>query len=357
MKIHQILTALSYGDAISNEAIEIRDSLRRMGYHSDIFAKYIHPKVSKYTKNLNEYKKNADNIVIYHFPLAGFEVTEFVKQLPDIKILIYHNFTPHYFFKNINNNLYNACIHGSDELKTLRNIVKLALGDSEYNKNELEDYGFYNTGILPILIDYSKYNKAPNRKIITKYNDDYINLIFVGRIAPNKMQEDLIKIFYYYKKINPKSRLFLVGSYNGMEKYVLQLKEMVKKFGLNDVIFTGHTSFDSMIAYYHLADVFLCMSGHEGFCVPLLESMYFNIPIVAYNSTAVPYTLGNSGILVYEKRYDEVAEIINLLINDESLKQKIVKKQKERFKDFDKSKTEEKLKNYIETLINSTIKE
>ena len=354
MKIHQILPSLSYGDAVSNDAIEIRNALKRMGYDSDIFAKYIDPKVSKFARHLNQYKKTANNIVIYHFSLAGFDVTDFVKQLPDLKILIYHNITPENFFKDINDELYYICKNGRVELKTLSKVVKLGLGDSEYNKNELDSFDFRNTGILPILIDFSKYNVCPNKKIVKKFDDDYVNLLFVGRISPNKKQEDVIKSFYYYNKLNPKSRLFFVGSYNGMEKYFFQLEKLVNKLNLADVVFTGKTTFDEMIAYYHLADIFLCMSEHEGFCVPLLESMFFNIPIIAYNSTAIPYTLGNSGILVKEKRSDEIAEIINLVINDKSLRTRIVKIQNERLKDFEISKTEEKIKNYLD--INLKIK-
>lgn len=344
---------MSYGDAVSNDAIEIRGALRRMGYDSEIFAKYIHPKVSKFVKPLKKYKKSPENIVIYHFSLAGLDVTEFVKTLSDIKILIYHNITPNDYFININDELYTMCRIGRDELKTLSKIAQIALGVSEYNKNELDINGFKNTGVLPILLDYSKYDLRPDKAVMEKFDDGFINLLFVGRISPNKKQEDLIKAFYYYKKINPKSRLFLAGSYKGMEKYFNPLQAMVKRLSLKDVIFTGEVSFEEMIAYYRLSDIFLCMSEHEGFCVPLVESMYFKIPIIAYNSTAVPFTLANSGLLVNEKRYDEIAEMINLVIQDESLRNKIIKVQNERLKDFESTKIEKTLENYIDSLINS----
>jgi GT2 family glycosyltransferase/glycosyltransferase involved in cell wall biosynthesis len=351
IKIHQIVPSLRDGDAIGNEVIEIRNALRRMGYDSEIFAEYIHPNVSKIARQLHEYKKNADNTVIYHFGVAGFEITEFVKHLPDKKILIYHNVTPPHFFKNINDSIFKSCLYGRNELNTLNKFVMLALGDSEYNKYELDNHGYNNTGILPILIDFSKYNISPNKETIQKFNDDYVNLIFVGRISPNKKQEDLIKVFYYYQKINPKSRLIIVGSNIDMEKYFDKLQKLIKKLNLTDVFFTGQTSFDEMIAYYNLADVFLCMSEHEGFCVPLLEAMYFNVPIIGYNSSAVPYTLGGCGIIVNEKRYEEIAELINLLINDELIRKKIIENQKIRLLDFDMSKTEQKLKKYIQSVI------
>lgn len=112
------------------------------------------------------------------------------------------------------------------------------------------------------------------------YKDDgYTNFIFVGRVAPNKKQEDVIRAFYCYKKYcNPKSRLFIVGSYNGMERYYHRLRRYVGALELDNVVFTGHIPFAQILAYYHLADLFLCMSDHEGFCVPLVEAMYFNLP-------------------------------------------------------------------------------
>lgn len=354
MEIHQILPALSYGDAVSNDAIEIRNALRNMGYVSNIYAKYVHEIISKDACPLNKYKKNPNNIVIYHFSLGDLDVTKFVKLLPDTKILIYHNITPYYYFKGINDELAQLCRNGRYELKSLRKDIKHAFGVSEYNRKELLDYGFINTDVLPIIVDFSKYDLNPNNKIIQNFDDGYVNLLFVGRIAPNKKQEDLIKIFYNYKKINSKSRLILLGSCKGMDKYFMKLQEIVRRLNLTDVVFTGQTSFDEMLAYYHVADVFLCMSEHEGFCVPLLECMYLNVPIIAYNSTAIPYSLGNCGILVNEKRFDEIAEMINLLINDNTLRKKIVSGQRKRLQDFERIKIENKLRNYIENVFNSS---
>jgi glycosyltransferase involved in cell wall biosynthesis/SAM-dependent methyltransferase len=353
-----VLPALIYGDAVSNHAIEIREILRNFGYNSNIYAKWIHPKVAKFAKPIDKYKKNAANIVIYHLSLAGLDVSDFVKRLPDTKVLIYHNITPHHYFEGIYDTLYDLCKQGREELKLFNGITKLALGVSEYNRQELERYGFKDTGVLPIIIDYSKYEIGPDKETMRKYdNGGYVNLLFVGRISPNKRIEDLIKVFYYYKKINPKSRLFIVGSSESMEKYLARLHELVKNLELSDVVFTGLVSFKEMVTYYRIADVFLCMSEHEGFCVPLLESMYFNIPIIAYNATAVPYTLANCGVLVNEKHYDEIAEMVHLLISDVTLRKKIVDRQNERLKDFEGLKMEKKLKNYIDYSINSTKKE
>ncbi len=350
MQIHQILPSISYGDAISNHALEIKKILKSWGYKSEIYAQHIHPKLVYNAKIYTQYKKlsSPENILIFHFSI-GSEVSKFVKTLNDKKILIYHNITPYNYYIGINDTLVHLLRKGREELKEYSDIIDLALGDSEYNRKELAELGFKNTGILPIIVDFEAYKQEPDRKVLDKFEDDYINFIFVGRLSPNKKQEDVIKTFYYYNKcIDQHSRLFLVGSYNGMEKYYAQLKELVKQLNLKNVYITGQVDFKELLAYYKLADVFISMSEHEGFCVPLLESMYFDIPIIAYNSTAVPYTLKGSGILVNEKRYENVAEMVQILVKDERIQNKIIESQRLRLKQFEKSKLETVLKKYIE---------
>jgi len=350
IQIHQIHPTVSYGDAIGNDMVEIQSVLRKLGYNSNIYAQYIHPKIHG-VKNYVEYKKvsSSENILIMHYSIGyGSDFFAFVKSLPDKKILIYHNITPPEYYRDINSEYEYHIKIGREELRNVRNIVELALGDSEFNRQELVKLGFKNTGVLPIIIDLNKYGMNGNQKIIRKYDDSLVNILFVGRFGPNKKIEDIIKCFHYYNKyINPNSRLFLVGSYDGMDKYYDKLKVLANKLNLKNVCFTGHVSFEELISYYKLADIFITMSEHEGFCVPLLESMYFKIPIIAYHSTAIPYTLGDTGILVNNKDYEEIAELVNLLVEDDELRRKIVKKQTERLNDFERSKIENILKGYI----------
>ena len=101
------------------------------------------------------------------------------------------------------------------------------------------------------------------------------------------------------------------------------------------MIFPGHIKFNDILAYYKVADVFLCMSEHEGFCVPLVESMFFQVPILAYDSTAIASTLGGSGILFREKRMTEVAGLIDRVVKDPDLRARMIAAQDDRLKDFD----------------------
>lgn len=354
MEIHQVVQALSYGDAVSNNAIALRNIFREMGYRSEIYTRWFDPRVSKYVRPLNKYKGKNSNILFYHFPLAGGEVTEFVKQLPDKKVLIYHNITPPEFFFKYDKSSALKCAEGLKEIKELAGHFELALGVSEFNRQDLHKFGFKNTGVLPIFSDFSKFDSTNDNKPEHGSNG-VVNFLFVGRLAPNKCFEDVIKSFFCYNRfINEKSRLYLVGS-KQIRTYTSHLELLVKDLGLTDsVVFTGSVKDEELKCYYKHADLFLCMSEHEGFCVPLLEAMHFHIPIIAYRSTGIPYTLGNSGLIVDEKDYIKIAELINIVLQDEKLRETIIARQDIRLKDFDRDMVAEKLFSVIDNVYSAT---
>jgi len=353
IEIHQMVPSLTNGDALGDETLEICKILNLWGYKSYIYTNQMSSKCKDFARDYREYSdiSSKDNILIFHFSI-GSDMSEFVRNLPDKKIIIYHNITPPEFFVGYNDVFVDLATRGRKELAQFAGIADLALGVSEYNRKELESLGFERTGVLPFIVDLDKYSQEPDKKIMREFTDDYINFLFVGRIVPNKRQEDVIRIFYYFNKyINSKSRLFLVGTYMNMNKYYVRLNELIERLKLKNVYITGHVDFKELLAYYRLADIFISMSEHEGFCVPLIESMYFNIPIVAYNSTAIPIILHDAGILVNKKAYEDIAELVNILICDKTLRAKIIKNQQSRLKYFNKSETEEMLKKYISMIL------
>jgi glycosyltransferase involved in cell wall biosynthesis len=352
MKINQVLPAMSYGDAVSSDAIEIKKLLEDMGYSSEIYAKYIHPKCSEYANQLSDYNGNSKNLLLYHFSLAGLDVTDFVKSLPDIKVLIYHNITPPEYFDDYDTNLSYMCSKGRAELKAISKDFYLGIGVSEYNRNELNELGFKRTEVIPIIINFSKYDEYDINLVNDLSRNNAVNFLFVGRIAPNKMHIDIIKTFYYYNKyINNNSRLFLVGD-KQIARYVLKIEDKIKELGLSENVFlTGMVPDKKLASYYRSANIFLCMSEHEGFCVPLLEAMYFRIPVIAYASTGIPYTLNDAGILLHKKNYIEIAELANIVINNKLLSNKLVKKQEERCNEFNRDRIRPKLNELIKRII------
>lgn len=348
--INQLLPTISYGDAVSNSAINMMKVLRNMGYQSKIYAQNIDPRLKQYAEPYSKCPKNEP--VIYHLS-TGSELSLQLLNFTDKKIILYHNITPSNFFRGYNGTIQSLCEDGRHQLQMLSQYTDYALADSEYNRRELISNNYKNTQVTPIIINFEDYQKTPSQEVVNKYkNDGYKNLLFVGRMAPNKKQEDIIKSFYYYKKyINPKSRLFLIGSSSGMERYHQEITELVNYLELDDVYIMGHVSFNEILAYYKIADLFISMSEHEGFCVPLLEAMQFKIPILAYKSSAVGETLANGGFLVDEKNYKYIAELINIILTNENLKNIMINNQKARLDYFSKEKTTMIFQNQIKEVL------
>lgn len=351
IKIIQVIPTLAFGDAVSNNTINVFNILKKSGYETYIYAEHIDYRLKKIAKHISKLKKVKKDDIIIYVKSTGSDLSFKLEKFKCKKIMRYHNITPANFFKNYNETAYENSKYGRIGLKYAQKYIDYVLADSEYNKKELLELGYRNVEVLPILISFNDYEKKPDKKILNKYKDEKTNILFVGRIVPNKKQEDIIKTFYYYKKyVNNNSRLIFVGNDSGFESYSRLLKKLVRSLDLEDVIFTGHISFSEILAYYHLADLFLCMSEHEGFCVPLVESMYFEIPIISYNSSAIEETLGDSGILVNKKDYFLLSELMDLVLSDENLRKAIIGKQKKRLEFFRSKEIENKFLDFIKNI-------
>jgi glycosyltransferase involved in cell wall biosynthesis len=355
MKIYQLVPAMHYGDAVGDSVRLIRDLLQTHGHSCDIYSITIDEILKDEIKEWEAFSAGyvADSITILHFVLPS-PMTEPFAHLPGGKILIYHNITPADFFKPYDRELATIARVGRQQLRSLATSVHLALGDSEYNREELEELGFHPTGVFPIPFDSSRYQQVADPMVIRMFSDEAINLLFVGRVAPNKKIEDLIKLSTYFKNyFTSKFRLIIVGKTDRVKRYYYQLLQLVEDLKLDrkEVIFTGHIDFSQLISYYKVADLFLSLSEHEGFCVPLLESMFFQLPILAYNCTAIPHTLGESGILINQKELAEIAELCYFIARDNDIRKQIIDKQNKRLKHFSLEKTEKRLLAFIDEVM------
>jgi glycosyltransferase involved in cell wall biosynthesis len=319
--VHQVLASLGYGDAIGHEVLGIQRVLRQAGYESEIFVETADRRLEDLTVDYLELPEasHPDNIVIHHFSI-GSRASRIAYALPDRMVLIYHNITPPEYFVDVHPLLVQQCFLGRRELGLYASRCELALGDSEYNRRELESAGFPRTDVLPVVPDFAHLAGPPNYISASSFDDDWVNLLFVGRIIPNKRIDDVIRWFHAYKQtINPRSRLLLVGSHGGFERYLAMLHNFIARIGATDVHFRGHVSNEELVAYYELADIFLCASEHEGFCVPLIEAFHMGVPVIAYAATAVPATMDGGGVLVTTKDPTIVAEVIDTLVTDEAV--------------------------------------
>lgn len=354
MRIVQLLPTLSFGDAIGNDTVALKKAISDMGYISEIYAENIDKRLPSDTaKNISRLKDlKKDDVLIYH-KSTGTDLTFKIQGFQCRKIMIYHNITPPEFFRPYSTAAASLTEYGYKGVEHLRDKVDYCLADSAYNKSELLRMGYTcPIDVLPILIRFEDYKQSPAKGIMSRYGDGKRNLIFVGRIAPNKKQENVIRAFYQYKRLDPDSRLILVGSYTGMENYYERLVKYAGALGLkDDIVFTGHIKFNEILAYYRLADVFVCMSEHEGFCVPLAEAMFFDVPIIAYDTSAIGDTLGGSGILLDSNDPVFAAGVIRRVLTDELLKKQIIEGQRRHLEDFSYERIrdifEKQLKDFI----------
>ena len=239
MKIIQLLPTMSFGDAVSNDAAAIRRMLSDMGYETAVYAANIDPRLLEGSVLHWREMRNlqADDLVIYHGS-TGDPLNSMIPSLGSRKMMIYHNITPADFFRGYSRQAQELTAAGRSQIKNLAGKFQYCVADSDYNRQDLREMGYHcEIDVCPIMIPFDDYNKTPDRAVMEKYRGDgWTNLLFVGRIAPNKRQEDVIRAFYHYHQhYNPKSRLFLVGNDAGMEKYRYQLENYVRALGLTDL--------------------------------------------------------------------------------------------------------------------------
>lgn len=328
-RVHQVLATLGYGDAIGHEVLGIRDVLTRAGFESSIFVETADPRLIDHTLDYREMvgAVGPDDVLIHHFSI-GSRASRTAYALPGRMVLVYHNITPPEYFIGVHKDLVRLCFHGRRELTAYRGRTTLALGDSEYNRQELHSLGFAPTGVLPVVPGFSHLDGSSDRRLAAGYDDGWTNVMFVGRMIPNKKIENVIRAFHVYRtRHNPRARLLLVGSYGGFEKYLAMLHALAARLGTPDVHFLGHISNEELTALYDVADLFLCASEHEGFCVPLIEAFYKRVPVLAYAATAVPATLDGGGVLFDTRDPAEIARIMEAILDDRRLEAAVLASQ------------------------------
>jgi glycosyltransferase involved in cell wall biosynthesis len=328
-RVHQVLATLGYGDAIGHEVLGIHRVLEDAGYESEIFVETADRRLEHLTTDYREMVGaiGPDDVMIHHFSI-GSRASRTAYALPGRMALVYHNITPPEYFLGVHKDLVKLCYRGRRELTAYIPRCELALGDSEYNRQELEDLGFRATAVLPVVPDFAHLEVEPNTMTAERFDDGWTNVMFVGRVIPNKKFEDVIRAFHVYRtRHNPRSRLLLVGSHGGFEKYLAMLHALVARLGTPDVHFLGHVSNEELTALYDVADLFLCASEHEGFCVPLIESFYKRVPVVAFAATAVPATMDGGGVLYQTKDPFEVARVMAAVLDDANVEDGVIASQ------------------------------
>jgi glycosyltransferase involved in cell wall biosynthesis len=325
-RVHQVLPSLGFGDAIGNEVLGIQRALVSAGHDSEIYVEAADSRLEHLTRDYRDLPTDVrpEDVVIHHFSI-GSRASRTAYAVPSRMLFVYHNITPPQYFLGEHGWLVRQCYHGRRELGAYRSRVDLALGDSEYNRAELDALGFAPTGVLPPLADLTHLDVSPDPRVFDAWDDDHVNILFVGRITPNKRPDHLIRHVHTYRRMFGRPvRLLLAGSHTHFENYRDEVQAFAARLGATDIEMLGQVTNEELTALYDVADVFLCASEHEGFCVPLLEAFYKRVPVIALAATAVPATMDGGGVLYERDDSTVVAGLIEAVVSDEALEDRIL---------------------------------
>lgn len=317
MRIIQIAHALTLHDGASKFVQKVDSMLQKMGYQTAIFAHKLDSRLADSNiGTMKQFDGTAEDIVIYHMT-TGTSFNKWVAEYPHKIVLYYHNITPAKFFFGNAWGSWLKCIQGRRQLKGIVQNTFFAWGASEYSCQELRNMGLIGAKPLAAIVEPEKFLDQPRvDAIYNRYHDGRLNILFVGRGVPHKKQDEAIETLRYYKEnISKEVRLILVGTMK--PSYGKKLHRMAERYGLqNDIVFAGSVSNEELCTWYQTSDLLLCLSEHEGFCVPLVEAMIFDKPVFAYACAAVPETVGRAGVLLEDKQPDHVASIIHTTMTD-----------------------------------------
>jgi glycosyltransferase involved in cell wall biosynthesis len=353
MVVNQWVPAAHRGDAIGDSARHVRDLLRAMGHESELYALTIDDDLRDDVRPFADPAARAGQLTIFHYALPS-PMTEAFASLGSGRVLQYHNVTPAAYFAPYDPSLFRLASLGRDELATLAGRVDFALGDSEYNRRELEELGFDRTGVFPIAVNTSRVTQPSLRPALDEILDDgLVNFLFVGRIAPNKKIEDIIRLAEFYKRyVDAYYRFVFVGRFDVVPRYYSMIRALMTEYRfLNDrFVFTGAVPDEELAVYYRHAAVYISMSEHEGFCVPLIEAMAADVPVLAYSAAAVPDTLAGAGVQFSPKDLEYAAELLGSLAFDDSLRAQVIAGQRRRLADFGDGRITAELATLLQTL-------
>lgn len=339
MEFHQVLVSASPGDAITSTALELRDLLRSFG-QSEVYARFIDARLSDEVLPLEYCSRRVStrisgDVLIFHMSIGEPEVTRFVMARPERLIVFYHNISPSERFLAFEPRFAGLLDAGRLELASLANKAEVGLTVSQYNANELRDAGFAKVVVAPLIVDVARLKQVTPHPGVMNHFAEMVDgpvLLFAGQMLPHKRPDLLMQVYYALVTHHlPNARLVMVGNPR-LKAYAQHLDHLARELGLDRIWMAGVVSLEELVAFYRCADVFVTMSEHEGFCMPLLEAMGFELPVVARDRAAIPETVQDAGLLLSDEqaRPTAAAEVLAGLMSDERLRAQLVARGRER---------------------------
>jgi glycosyltransferase involved in cell wall biosynthesis len=339
--VHQILSGAGPVDAVTSQARAFRKLFTAWGWGGQDVAAEIDPAVGRAVRPLTTLRPDASDVLLLHYSAYAPKL-ERLLNLPNPKLLLSHNVTPARWFWQHDPYTAMQCSLGRRHLPLFVRAAEVAAGVSHYNVSELRAAGARHTDVIPILFDPAVLGPpGPEPGGSPK-------VLFVGRLAPHKRQDEILRAFALYRRYRaPDARLVLVG-WPITPAYREGLAELAETLAPGAVTIESALAPEALADHYRSAHVFLCLSEHEGFCVPLLEAFHFGVPVVARPVGGIPEVAGDAALLLEDRDPAVVAELLHLVVNDASLRAELRRRGRERLAEFDPRRTAEKLRSVLE---------
>ena len=331
MEVHQLIPNFVPGDAMSQAAVAWQRVLRHLGAWGEVYAGEIARGYESLARPAAELRPSKDALVLYHHgiasPLAGQ-----LMHLGCRRGVVFHNITPARFYAGTR--LEEALVAGRAQLAALAASCELSIGVSRFNAAELEAAGHRNVHVVPLFVEPERFDAEQADLVLLRAlrSQGSPIVLSVSRVVPHKRVEDLLSLHAELLQLSPEAKLLVVGGYAGGHRSFQRLRERAEALG--GVTFFGRVSHAELVATYHAADVYVSMSEHEGFGVPLVEAMAADLPVLAFGAAAVPETMGGRGIVFDEKHFAALAELVMLLQQDGAMREKLLEGQRARLEDF-----------------------
>jgi len=351
--VHQLVSGFADGDAISHEALALRNICRDLKFSSEIYAPEgsIAPGSAAECHGLGDYRQKPSDVVIYHYSIAS-PATEAFLSSPARKVLVYHNITPAEFYAPFDDAITDQLVRAREGLRTTALKADAVWAVSNFNAAELRAAGIGNVRVFPLVFQWGALDLEPDPVVMRQFAVPMKNILFVGRIAPNKCIEELITAFAWFsREVDPQSRLIIVGSDRTTPAYFSMLRMYVGELELPNVCFQRFALPAGLAAYYRLAHLFVTASRHEGYCLPLIEAMYRGVPVIARETGGTPEAMGNAGVLYGDLRPEELAELMALVLQDAPLRNEILASQKQRIETLMKRPMQEEFLSLLSPLV------
>ncbi|MGH9079123.1 MAG: glycosyltransferase family 4 protein [Acidimicrobiales bacterium] len=318
--VHQFHSGTALGDAITNQMLYLQRELQEMGFVSEIFGEHIPPGLQDRIRSIHAYRGSDTELLLLHHS-SGHDVFDEVIDLPNDIVAIYHNVTPEHYFKDDGARRYIRL--GREQLALLSRRTSVGVADSNFNRREMLAAGFRRVEVLPVRTDFREFQPVDENR--ARPSNDWL---YVGRLVRNKCQHELVNAFAIYSRnFGGDARLVLVGDTSDSD-YVSFVRDEADRLKIADrVVLLGKVSDGQLRSAFAGAGVFVSMSEHEGFGVPILEAMAAGVPVIAFGAAAVPETMNGAGVLLRTKAPAVVAATVQSVQSDPELRHRLIERQ------------------------------